>query len=114
MARGGPARLLIVEQLMPQKIEPTAEHRALCASDLHMLVALGATERDQVQFDALLRQAGLVLRRVVPTPTQFSIVEAGLPARGSSVRGLPPVPASLSSPSPEVMSEVRSTWEVMF
>jgi len=72
------ARLLIVEQLMPQKVEPTAAHRALCASDLHMLVALAAAERDQGQFDALLREAGLVSLRVVPTPTQFSIIEAGV------------------------------------
>jgi hypothetical protein len=68
--------LLIVEQLMPTRVEPSAQHRALCASDLHMLVALGAHERNQSEFEALLDAAGLKLYSVTATPTQFSIIEA--------------------------------------
>ena len=41
------ARLLIIERLMPERLEPSAENRALARVDLHMLVALGAQERTQ-------------------------------------------------------------------
>ncbi len=41
------ARLLIIERLMPERLEPSAQNRGLARVDLHMLVALGAQERTQ-------------------------------------------------------------------
>lgn len=72
------ARLLIIEQLMPARIQPSAGHRALCAGDLHMLVAHGSHERDQPEFTRLLETAGFKLVRVIETLTQFSVIEAQL------------------------------------
>jgi ubiquinone/menaquinone biosynthesis C-methylase UbiE len=70
------SRLLVIEHLMPEVLEPTALHRALDARDLHMMVALGAAERTRAQFVELLHATGFVAERVITTPTTFSIIEA--------------------------------------
>jgi SAM-dependent methyltransferase len=73
------ARLLIIERLMPQRLDPSLENRGLARADLHMLVALGARERTFVEMQTLLQSAGLqVLRRIQP-PCEFQILEASRP-----------------------------------
>ena len=52
------ARLLIIERLMPERLDPSEENRALARVDLHMLVALGAQERTLAEMLALLGSAG--------------------------------------------------------
>jgi len=70
------ARLLVVERLMPERLEPGPEAEALARSDLHMLVALGAQERTQTEMRALLVSAGLEPLRTIDTASGFQIVEA--------------------------------------
>lgn len=55
------SRLLLVERLMPSRLEPTPGHRAIARSDLHMLAGLGAKERTLEDFSRLLEGAGLRL-----------------------------------------------------
>ena len=73
------ARLLIIERLMPERLEPSAENRALARVDLHMLVALGAQERTQAQMQALLAAVGLKMLRRIETASEFQILEASAP-----------------------------------
>ena len=73
------ARLLIIERLMPERLEPSAENRALARVDLHMLVALGAQERTQAQMQTLLHAAGLKVLRRIDTASEFQILEASAP-----------------------------------
>jgi orsellinic acid C2-O-methyltransferase len=68
-------RLLLIERLMPERIEPSPEHEALARSDLHMLVALAAQERTQGEMDSLARSAGLEVLRHIDTGSDFQIVE---------------------------------------
>jgi orsellinic acid C2-O-methyltransferase len=70
------ARLLIIERLMPERLEPSAENRALARVDLHMLTALGAQERTLAQMLTLLDAAGLKRARHIPTRCEFQILEA--------------------------------------
>jgi len=70
------ARILIVERLMPERLEPSAANRALARVDLHMLVALGAQERTLAQMLALLDSAGLKEARQIATRCEFQILEA--------------------------------------
>ena len=70
------ARLLLIERIMPQRIEQTARHEAVAMLDLTMLVGPGGRERTQAEFNALLRGAGLKVETVIPTPTQFNILDA--------------------------------------
>lgn len=78
-AMGPEARLLIIERLMPERLAPSAEHRALARVDLHMLVALGAQERTQAQMQTLLHAADLKTLRRIETASEFQILEASAP-----------------------------------
>jgi ubiquinone/menaquinone biosynthesis C-methylase UbiE len=69
-------RILIVERLMPERLEPSAASRALARVDLHMLVALGAQERTLAQMLNLLDSAGLKQVRHIATRCEFQILEA--------------------------------------
>jgi len=75
-AMAADSRLLIVERLMPERLLPSAENRALARVDLHMLVALGAQERTQQDMLALLESAGFAQVRRIQTESEFQILEA--------------------------------------
>ena len=68
-------RLLVVERLVPQVIEPgTVLHPAI-ASDLHMLVTFGdARERTLSEYEQLLGHSGFSLVDVVPLSIGCSIL----------------------------------------
>jgi ubiquinone/menaquinone biosynthesis C-methylase UbiE len=70
------ARLLIIERLMPERLEPSAASRALARVDLHMLVALGAKERSLEEMRALLASTGFQQLRRIGTESEFQILEA--------------------------------------
>lgn len=70
------AKLLLVERMMPERLEASAQSESLARSDLHMLVALGAQERAPAEFEVLLRAAGLTTARVLDTGGDFQIIEA--------------------------------------
>ncbi|MEJ0005294.1 MAG: methyltransferase [Steroidobacteraceae bacterium] len=70
------ARVLIIERLMPERLEPSEENRALARVDLHMLVALGAQERTLNEMLALLGSAGFDTVRRIDTNSEFQILEA--------------------------------------
>jgi hypothetical protein len=72
---GKPARLLLVERLMPADGEPSFE---LATYDVMMMVLSNGSERTTADYRALLATAGFAFKRVVPTPTVFSIIEAEL------------------------------------
>ncbi|MDP8931832.1 MAG: methyltransferase, partial [Actinomycetota bacterium] len=75
-AMGSGARLLLVERIVPDRLEPSSTHQAVARSDLTMLVALGGKERTEAEFDALLNSAGFQLTWVVPAAIGFSVIEA--------------------------------------
>ncbi|HEY2105767.1 MAG TPA: methyltransferase [Candidatus Binataceae bacterium] len=70
------ARLLLIERIMPQRIEVAVQHEAIMMFDLTMMVCPGGRERTEAEFKELLRGAGLKIEKVLPTPTPFSIIEA--------------------------------------
>lgn len=70
-ARPG-ARVLIVEILVPDTPGPHSGK----TRDIIMLAVTGGRERTQAQHAALLAAAGFELTRVLPTATEYSLVEA--------------------------------------
>jgi len=71
------AKLVILDRVMPERIEPSPGVQAHVLSDLTMMIAHGsARERTAREFETLLDAAGLRLARVVPTRTPVSLVEA--------------------------------------
>ena len=80
-AMSGDARLLIIEQVMPDNILDKTS--GLAVSDLTMLVTHGAGERTLTSFRHLLDSAGLQLIRAVPVTGALHIIEAARPSTGS-------------------------------
>ena len=70
------SRLLLVERIVPERLEPTAEHRSLARTDLSMLVALAAQERSEADFRQLLDAGGFYVTRIVPAGMTVSVIEA--------------------------------------
>jgi hypothetical protein len=69
-------KLLIIERLMPERLEPSRAHHWIARSDLNMLVGPGGRERTLAEFQALLASAGLSISQVIPTASGFAMVEA--------------------------------------
>ena len=69
------ARLLVIDRLMPDRIEPTVADLRKVMADMHMMVMLGGRERTEAEFRALLDEAGLELTRTAPLPTGTSLID---------------------------------------
>jgi len=65
-------RLLLVEMVVP----PGNESHFSKIQDLEMLVSPGGVERTPDEYHDLLAEAGFELRRIIPTKSPLSIVEA--------------------------------------
>jgi hypothetical protein len=72
----GTGRLLLMEEMLPDRLDGSPTHQAIVRGDLNMLVALGAQERTEAELRALLESAGFTVSRVIPSGSTFSIVEA--------------------------------------
>jgi hypothetical protein len=71
------ARLVILDRVMPERIEPSLEAQGHVLSDLTMMIAHGhARERTGRELKTLLGTAGLRLLRIVPTQAPVSLLEA--------------------------------------
>ncbi len=73
MARDG--RLLLVERVVPERIDQSEGTQGMLLGDLNMLLVTGGRERTAAEYQALLARACFTLARIVPTGTQLSIVE---------------------------------------
>ena len=71
------AKLVVLDRVMPERIEPSLEVQVKVVQDITMMIAHGtARERTGREFETLLDGAGLRLVRIVPTPAPVSLVEA--------------------------------------
>lgn len=76
-ATGPGAVLLLIEQVLPERLETGAMAQRVARVDLQMLVMTpGGRERTERQFRSLLAGAGFELRAVIPTASPFRFLEA--------------------------------------
>jgi hypothetical protein len=73
---GVDSRLLLIEQILPDRVEVSPTHQGLSRSDLNMLVANAAPERLEREYRHLLHVSGFASVRIIPTNSTFSIIEA--------------------------------------
>lgn len=66
------AKVLIIETLVSESPGPQVGKML----DIMMLALTGGRERTRSEYEALLRPAGFQVQQVIPTATQYSIVEA--------------------------------------
>lgn len=69
------ARLMLVDKVLPETIEPGPADLFVFLDDLNMLRGAGGCERTPSHFRALLREGGFDMQRVVPTG-RYSVIEA--------------------------------------
>lgn len=70
------ARLVVVERVLAERPAPRPADRSDAMIDLLMMVRNGGRERTEAQYEALLREAGLELTRVIRTSAPRSLIEA--------------------------------------
>jgi hypothetical protein len=66
------SRIVLIERLLPQK---ALDAPAIIQGDLNMLVLTGGRERSALEYDQLLTAAGLEITQIVPTQSQWSVIE---------------------------------------
>ncbi len=69
-------RLLLIERVIPARLEVSADHQSIMRNDLTMLVAHAAQERKETDFRDLLNTSGFCVNRIIPAGMAFSIIEA--------------------------------------
>ena len=67
--------VLLLEQIVPERIVPDPRVVGMMRGDLVML-NIGGKERTGREYTSLLAASGLELTRILPTDTPFSIIEA--------------------------------------
>ena len=77
-AMGTSGRLLVIDRVISERIEPTLADQRATLMDLNMLVLTGGRERTLPEFEQLFERAGFKLQRSVPTSTGLHVIE-GLP-----------------------------------
>jgi hypothetical protein len=75
-AAGPAGRLLLVEQIVPERLGSSLHQQRIAMRDLNMLVMLGGRERTDREFAALLQTAGFRLTKTVTATLDFSVIEA--------------------------------------
>jgi len=68
----GKGSLFVIERIIPEIVGP--KDAAVIQGDLVMM-SVGGKERTAAEYRALFAQAGLKLDRIIPTETDFSIIE---------------------------------------
>jgi hypothetical protein len=78
-AMGAEAKLLIIEDVYPRRVDQSNESRAASANDVNMLVCTGGRQRSEAEFRNLYAVAGFRLIQILPTQTPVKVIE-GIPA----------------------------------
>ncbi|MFI1972311.1 methyltransferase [Streptomyces cinnamoneus] len=70
-------RVLIVEPVLPERVDPAGAQTSHYLSDLNMLVNVGGRERTRQDFEELCAGAGFAVDSVtsMPAPNPFSLIE---------------------------------------
>ncbi len=68
-------KLLLIERVLPVRVESSSAARALVLSDLNMMVMNGGRERMEAEYRALFEAASFRLTNVTPTPSAMSVIE---------------------------------------
>lgn len=68
-------RLLVIDRVLPDRLNDDPRHRALARSDLTMMVGVGGRERTERQFRKLLEDGGFEWVRARPLVLDLTLVE---------------------------------------
>jgi O-methyltransferase domain/Dimerisation domain len=69
------SKLLLVERVLPDRVEHSIVAQGPVLSDLNMMVISGGRERTGAEHRALLEAAGFILTKIIPTQSEVSVIE---------------------------------------
>lgn len=72
------AKLLIVERILPARVEQSVALQRALMLDVAMMVTTGGRERTESEYGALLDTAGFRVTKIVPTQSAMSVIEGML------------------------------------
>lgn len=75
-AMPGHARLLLIEQVVPERMRADARHQDIARRDINMMIGTGGRERTSGEYQRLLEQSGFALQKQVPVALSHSVLEA--------------------------------------
>jgi hypothetical protein len=76
-AMHGASKILLIERVMPERIEATPIHHRIAMADMNMLAMPGGQERTEQEYRNLFAAAGLSLERTTPLPgSEISVIGA--------------------------------------
>lgn len=65
--------LLLIERVMPERMEMSSRHQRMATLDLHMLVGPGGRERTEAEFKEILARAGFAWTSTSPLPGELGL-----------------------------------------
>ncbi len=68
-------KLLLIERIIPSKIEKSESSESVFFMDLHMMVATGGQERTDEEFRSLFDESGFRLDRIIPIGNSMNVIE---------------------------------------
>ena len=74
-AMPGGSALLVIERLLPDRVDRSITSEAVAFSDLTMMVMNGGRERTEAEYRALFDAAGLGHTRTIATTGEYSVLE---------------------------------------
>ncbi|MCK1516366.1 methyltransferase [Bradyrhizobium sp. 190] len=71
------SKILLIERIMPERIEATPIHQRIAMGDMNMMAMPGGQERTEREYRDLFAAAGLLLERTIPLPgSEISVISA--------------------------------------
>jgi hypothetical protein len=69
------SKLLLIERVLPDRVEHSTAAQGPVLSDLNMMVMSGGRERTAGEHRALLEAAGFAITKIIPTQSEVSLIE---------------------------------------
>jgi O-methyltransferase domain/Dimerisation domain len=69
------AKLLLVEIILPARVEQSSALQRAFMLDVHMMATTGGRERTEAEYRRLLKAAGFEVIRIIPTRSELAVIE---------------------------------------
>jgi hypothetical protein len=69
------AKLLLVEIILPARVEQSPALQRAFMLDVHMMATTGGRERTEAEYRRLLKAAGFEVIRIIPTQSELAVIE---------------------------------------
>ena len=70
------SKLLLIQRVLPDRMEHSVEMQPLVMTDLNMMAVFGGLERTATEYRTLLRRAGFEVTKFIPTQSEMTMIES--------------------------------------